>query len=115
MFTGYVPPDAKPVAILEIVMRIPSRHRRRFLSALAVVTLLGSAAIATPSAIAGVPDSPGLPPTFAGIVVDGAFAAPLPEQRATLAAVRRSGVTLVRRTFDWAEIEHPPGVLYFRL
>lgn len=49
-------------------------------------------------------------PGFAGVVADDAFIGTDAYQQAQLSAMQASGVTLVRRTLDWAEIERAPGV-----
>jgi len=51
-----------------------------------------------------------VPSGFVGVVADDAFIGTDAYQREQLAQMRAAGVTLVRRTLDWAEIERAPGV-----
>ncbi len=51
----------------------------------------------------------GLPDDFLGVVSDDAFAAVGSARAAILAGERRTGVELLRQTFDWADIEPHPG------
>jgi hypothetical protein len=51
----------------------------------------------------------GLPPDFAGIVSEDAFATPGPYRQAQLARQARAGIGLVRQTFAWKDIERRPG------
>lgn len=54
-----------------------------------------------------------LPADFLGMVSDDAFAAGPLARAQILAAERRTGVELLRRTFDWASIEPRRGVFEF--
>ncbi len=54
-----------------------------------------------------------LPEDFLGVVSDDAFAAAGAARAQILAGERRTGVELLRQTFDWATIEPRPGVFDF--
>jgi hypothetical protein len=66
-----------------------------------------AAASARPAAKIAVPND------FLGIVSDNVFALTPYWKAQTLATERRSGVELLRQTFDWATIEPRPGVYHF--
>ncbi len=83
--------------------RIPATRRR----ALAVATLLLACAGAT-----GVAQG-AAPPGFVGIVSPDTFAGTPTYQSTELAAMRASGVTVLRQVFDWSIVEAKPGTFDF--
>ena len=86
------------------------RVRRRVTGALiVVVALLATACGGSSGHATGAPSHPPLPSDFLGIVTNDAFAAHAGAQAQILADERRTGVELVRETFDWAAIEPTPG------
>jgi hypothetical protein len=84
----------------------------RVLSAV-LVSLAVAACSGSPPPPAAVPRSFALPRDFLGMVSDDAFAAGPVQRAQTLAAERRTGVELLRRTFSWPAIEPRRGTFDF--
>ena len=83
--------------------------------ALARRTALVSAALAILALVAHAPNSPlaasadaAVPKNFVGIVSDDAFAGTADYRAQTFATQQAAGIGMIRRTFDWAEIERQP-------
>ena len=93
---------------------VAAAGKGRSLAAVAVITcaLVGGCGggrrhVATPTSRAG------LPAGFLGMVSNDAFAANAIQRAQILAAERRTGVQLLRQTFDWSQIEPRRGAYDF--
>ena len=77
----------------------------------AVLALLGASALLASCGGegTGAPAQSGLPRDFLGIVTEDAFGRPGRYRDAQLRRQRRTGVRLVRQTFDWKAIERRPS------
>ncbi|HEX2704035.1 MAG TPA: beta-galactosidase, partial [Solirubrobacteraceae bacterium] len=97
----------------------PARMRARHAAlALAVATALfagGCGGGGSPGGSHTAPPVSGLPDDFLGIVSNDAFAASGKDRAQILASERRTGVELLRETFDWATIEPTRGHFDFAI
>lgn len=90
------------------------RHRAHALVAACLALAVGvSVAAVDASTPPGVSNPRRIQATFSGIVTETAFAADPSVQRRILDQQRKSGVRLIRQTFDWARLEPVPGFFDF--